>query len=295
MPLKRGLVANAIQSVSGIINGTTNYILTRMAREGLPFAEVLAEAQRLGYAEADPTADVGGHDAANKLAILASIILDERLHVDEVHREGIERITPQDIAYARDLGYAIKLLGLAKRVGDRLEVRVHPTMIPFSHPLARIDGVTNAITVQGDAVGTVTFSGPGAGGMPTASAVVGDVLNLAEALQRPSGANRLMSGPRRSAQPPLSMGEIASAYYLRLIAEDLPGVLGALGTTFGTHGVSIRSFVQKEVVDGRAELVFVTHQVQEQRLMDALAEAKVLPALREVANLIRVEEPIDGR
>ncbi len=290
MPLKRSLVANEIASVRGIINGTTNYILSQMAQHGTTFQAALAEAQRLGYAEADPTADVGGHDAANKLAILASIILGERLHVDEVFREGIERVTPKDIAYARELGYAVKLLGIAKRTPEGLEVRVHPTMIPFAHPLARVDGVTNAITVQGDAVGEVTFSGPGAGSMPTASAVVGDVLNLAEAIALSHTRHRLMGCHQAGSSSPVPMGAIESAYYLRVIAEDVPGVLGALGTLFGKHGVSILSFVQKEVVEGRAELVFVTHTVREQALFDALEEAKGLPHLREVANLIRVEE-----
>lgn len=295
LPLKRSLMANAITRVSGIINGTTNYILSQMSRHGTCFEDALKDAQRLGYAEADPAADVGGHDAANKLALLASIILAERLDVEEVYREGIEAITPKDLAYAHELGYAVKLLGIAKRLGDRLEVRVHPTMIPFGHPLARIDGVTNAITVTGDAVGEVTFSGPGAGRMPTASAVVSDVLNVAELIVSQARQNRLMDCHHASVRSPLPIGQIESAYYLRLTTDDVPGVLGSLGMLFAQEGVSIRSFVQKEVVDGQAELVFVTHAVREQSLMDALEHARALPSVRAVCNLIRVEEAPHGR
>lgn len=295
MPLKRGLAANSIQSVSGIINGTTNYILTRMAQAGDTFEVALAEAQRLGYAEADPTADVGGFDAAHKLAILASILSGAFVPLEAVYREGIERLTPKDLAYARELGYAVKLLGIARRAGDRLEARLHPAMIPLSHPLARIDGVTNAVTVVGDAVGEVTFSGPGAGSLPTASAVMGDVLNLAEAIATGAPPSRLMDGLATGEARVVPIGEVETAYYLRLVTEDLPGVLGAVGSLFGVRGVSIRSFVQKEVRDGRAELVFVTQAVREQAFMDALADVKALPALKEVAALIRVEEDANGR
>ncbi|HEY9897837.1 MAG TPA: homoserine dehydrogenase [Pantanalinema sp.] len=295
MPLKRGLAANAVQRISGIINGTTNYILTRMAQEGDTFADALAEAQRLGYAEADPTADVAGHDAAHKLAILASILSGAFVSLETVHREGIERLTPRDLAYARELGYAVKLLGIARRAGDRLEARLHPAMIPLSHPLARIDGVTNAVTVVGDAVGEVTFSGPGAGSLPTASAVVSDVLNLVEAIESASPPSRLMDGCAAGEAQVVPIGEIETAYYLRLLTEDLPGVLGAVGSLFGARGVSIRFFVQKEVRDGLAELVFVTHAVREQAFRDALAQVEALPALKEVAALIRVEEDANGR
>lgn len=289
MPLKRSLAANELHSLCGIINGTTNYILSQMSACGLDFEGALAEAQRLGYAEAEPAADVGGFDAANKLAILAAILMDNRVELSQVYCEGIERISPQDLAYARELGYAVKLLGIAKRVGDVLEARVHPTMIPLNHPLARIEGVTNAITVVGDAVGEVTFSGPGAGRMPTASAVVGDLLNAVEALR--CGPSRLMSYDADEPRFPVSILDIDSAYYLRVIAADVPGALGAIGTLFGAHGVSIRSFVQKAVVEGSAELVFVTHRVRERALRAALEEARALPALREVKNLIRVEDP----
>ncbi|MBO9542649.1 homoserine dehydrogenase [bacterium] len=295
MPLKRGLAANAIQRVSGIINGTTNYILTRMAQDGDTFGAALGEAQRLGYAEADPTADVGGYDAAHKLAILASILSGAFVPLGAIYREGIERLTPKDLAYARELGYAVKLLGIARRVGDRLEARLHPAMIPLSHPLARIDGVTNAVTVVGDAVGEVTFSGPGAGSLPTASAVVGDVLNIAEAVTSGTPPSRLMDGLAAHEARVVPISEVETAYYLRLVTEDMPGVLGAVGSLFGGRGVSIRYFVQKEVRDGLAELVFVTHAGREQAFMEALDAIKALGALREVAALIRVEEDANGR
>jgi homoserine dehydrogenase len=287
MPLQRGLAANALSSVQGIINGTTNYILTRMAKEGSTFAAALADAQQLGYAEADPSSDVDGHDAAYKLSLLASLLIGEHVDTEDVPREGISRIAPQDLTYAAELGYVVKLLGIAKRVGDRLEARVHPTMIPTAHPLARIEGVTNAVTVQGDAVGEVTFSGPGAGRMPTASAVVGDLLAVASLLDTP---DRLTACIQTETVSPMPLDEVDSAFYLRLRARDVPGVLGAVGTCFGTHQVSVRSFVQHPAEGGDAELVIVTHRVREAAFRAAVREIAAMSAISEIASVIHVEE-----
>ena len=287
MPLQRGLAANALSSVQGIINGTTNYILTRMAKEGSTFAAALADAQQLGYAEADPSSDVDGHDAAYKLSLLASLLIGEHVDTEDVPREGISRIAPQDLKYAAELGYVVKLLGIAKRVGDRLEARVHPTMIPTAHPLARIEGVTNAVTVQGDAVGEVTFSGPGAGRMPTASAVVGDLLAVASLLDTP---DRLTACIQTETVSPMPLDEVDSAFYLRLRARDVPGVLGAVGTCFGAHQVSVRSFVQHPAEGGDAELVIVTHRVREAAFRAAVREIAAMSAINEIASVIHVEE-----
>ncbi len=287
MPLQRGLAANSLASVQGIINGTTNYILTRMAKEGSTFDDALADAQKLGYAEADPTSDVEGHDAAYKLSLLASLLFGEHVDTEAVPREGISGIMPQDLTYARELGYVVKLLGIAKRAGEGLEARVHPTMIPVDHPLARIDGVTNAVTVHGDAVGEVTFSGPGAGRGPTASAVVGDLLNVASLLDTP---DRMMACLQSRTVSPMPLDEVDSAFYLRLQAKDVPGVLGAVGTCFGTHRVSVRSFVQHPAEGGHAELVIVTHRVREASFRAAVREIAEMPGIRAISNVIHVEE-----
>ncbi len=290
LPLRRSLAANSIEGVFGIVNGTTNYILTRMSEEGAAYADVLAEAQRLGYAEADPRSDVEGHDAAYKIALLAGLLSGKRIPIEQVSREGITSITPADLRYARDLGYVVKLLAIARRGRDeRIEVGVHPTMIPLSHPLASIRLVTNAVAVKGDAVGEVIFSGPGAGGMPTASAVVADILNAAEALQGPSPLVAPYDGEDATLVP---QREVTTAFYLRLTADDKPGVLGALGTRFGTHGVSIRLFVQKEAAGGKAELVFVTHLVAEGAFRDAIAKISNHSAIQRVECIIRVEDNV---
>ncbi|MGE5707881.1 MAG: homoserine dehydrogenase, partial [Bacteroidota bacterium] len=264
LPLKRSLVGNRIESILGIINGTTNYILSRMSNKGMGFAEALAEAQELGFAEADPTSDVDGHDAAYKIAILATLFLGARVRAEDVYREGIRKVSHADIRYAQELGYAIKLLGIAKRVesesGPKLDIRVHPTMTPLSHPLASIHGATNAIAVRGDAVGEVMFSGPGAGRNPTASAVLGDVINAATSLGH---LDELMLCHHHHTAEYLPIEEISSRFYLRILAKDQPGVLGAIGTLFGDRGVSVHYFMQKEARDGEAVLVIVTHRVTE--------------------------------
>jgi homoserine dehydrogenase len=289
--IKSSLAANRIRQVAGIINGTTNYILTAMAARGQTLEEALGEAQRLGYAEADPTSDVEAFDAAYKIAILASAIFDHRVAIDEVHREGISALTAADIAYARELGYVVKLLGVARRdespTGEQLQVRVHPAMIPMSHPLAPIEGVMNAVAVSGDAVGEVMFSGPGAGMMPTASAILGDVLAIAA---QPDLPHRLLTCQHEGLAPVAPIDDLETRFYVRLLAADEPGVIGTIGQACGQHGISIRSMVQKGERDGCAEIVLVTHRVRERAMRGALAELGAHPTIRAIGSVIRVED-----
>ena len=288
--IKQSLAANRIRQIAGIINGTTNYILTMMTAHGQGLSEALAEAQRLGYAEADPTADVEAYDAAYKIAILASTFFDHRVRIEEVYREGISHLTAADILYARELGYVIKLLGVARREagpdGEHLQVRVHPTMIPRAHPLAHINGVMNAVAVAGDAVGEVMFSGPGAGMMPTASAIVGDVLTIAAQPHEPA---RLMACLHEGTGGITPIDELETQFYIRLIAHDRPGVIGTIGNACGTHGISILSMVQKGEQDGLAEIVLVTHRVREKAMRAALAEMADHPTIQSIGSVIRVE------
>lgn len=286
-PLKESLAANEISKVIGIVNGTTNFILSEMTERSIPFEEALAEAQRRGYAEADPTADVDGLDAAAKIAILASIAFNSRVTSDKVFTEGIRKITPKDITYARDIGCAIKLLAIAARTQDGIDVRVHPTMIPMSHPLAAVNGVYNAIYVVGDSVGDVMFYGQGAGSLPAASAVVGDVIDM---------ARRLANGQRRSIGctcffdiPVRDHSETVTKFYVRMSVADRPGVLAQIAKAFGDNEVSIESVIQKETGEKGAELVFVTHQVREENLQMALGDIGGLEVVNEVASVIRVE------
>ncbi|CAN1213474.1 homoserine dehydrogenase [Tumidithrix helvetica PCC 7403] len=295
--LKQSLGANRITGITGIINGTTNYILSRMHAEGAEFENTLEDAQRLGYAEADPTADVDGFDAADKIAILASLAFGDRIKLDDIYREGIRTITSADIAWAKDLGFVIKLLGIARRSNDKtekgIEIRVHPTLVPQAHPLASINGVTNAIRVEGDPIGEVVFSGPGAGSGATASAVVADIVNVVAALKASSkGAsneiNQLMgcSHDRYATLSPIQ--NIATQYYVRLIAQDKPGVIGDLGACFGKHLVSIQTILQRNIHDGFAEIIVVTQTVSEQNFQAAIADLKNLAALHSIPTLIRV-------
>lgn len=288
--IKQSLAANRIRQIAGIINGTTNYILTAMTAHGTDLAVALADAQRLGYAEADPTADIEAYDAAYKIAILASTFFDHRVKIEDVHREGITKLTAADIQYARELGYVIKLLGVARRVGEgdneQLQVRVHPTMVPKAHPLAHINGVMNAIAVQGDAVGEVMFSGPGAGSLPTGSAVVGDVLAIAA---QPDLPGRLMACLHEGTGSVTHIDELTTQFYIRLIAHDQPGVIGTIGQACGTHGISILSMVQKGEQDGLAEIVLVTHTVAERAMRAALAEMEAHTSIASIGSVIRVE------
>lgn len=292
-PLKQSLGVNRLQTVIGIINGTTNYILTQMTQAGADFAEVLAEAQKLGYAEADPTADVDGYDAADKIAILAAIAFNGRIKRDEISCEGIRQITATDISYAEDLGFVIKLLAIAKAnaESDSLQVRVHPTLVSKDHPLANVNGVNNAILVEGDPLGQVMLYGPGAGKGATASAVVSDVVNVASLLQTDQTERPLdpmLSCPHNHFQQLTPIAEVDTRFYARFLCEDVSGVIGHLGTSFGKHDVSLESVVQIGFRDNLAEIVVVTHNVKEGNFRTALEEIKSLDSINSIPSILRV-------
>ncbi|HVD01718.1 MAG TPA: homoserine dehydrogenase [Candidatus Dormibacteraeota bacterium] len=284
---KVDLIANDIEQIAAVLNGTTNYVLGRMAGAGIGFQEAVAEAQSAGFAEADPSSDVDGFDAAYKLSILASIAFGARVHPDDVYREGIREVDPLDFRYARELGYEIKLLAYAARPGGRIEVRVHPAMVPSHHPLATVEGANNAVQITGDLVGEVLLWGQGAGGRPTASAVVGDLLDLAHSVRK-GAFNRVAM--RFDPNPALlPMAEVRSRAYLRLRALDEPGVLAAVGSIFAEEGVSIASMIQKDSVEeGTAELVFTTHPALEAGLQAARARIAGLDQVKTVGAFYRV-------
>jgi homoserine dehydrogenase len=287
-PLKHALTGNEIESVTGIVNGTTNYMLTRMAEEGIGYDDALAEAQRRGFAEADPTADVDGLDAAAKIAILASIAFNSRVVFDQVPHEGIRELTAEDIEYAAEMGYAIKLMAIARRTAEGIDIRVHPTMIPKTHPLASVNGVYNAIYVVGDAVGETMFFGEGAGSLPAASAVVGDVIEAARSIA--SDCRGLIGCTCNEKLPVRDISTLLSRYYVRLEVADKPGVLAAVAGVFGEHGVSIASVIQKRCEGQTAEIVYVTHDANEASVRDALARIGELDVTERVATVIRVED-----
>ncbi len=293
-PLQRDLLANDISSIRAIINGTTNYILTEMAQKGMDFAVALGQAQQLGYAEPDPTNDVEGIDAAYKLAVLATLAFHTRVTASDVPHEGITRLRAKDFRYARELGYAIKLLAIATKEQGNLTVRVHPVFLPLETLLAKVDGAFNAIEIKGDLTGTVTFHGLGAGPKPTASAILGDVVNIARAIrdgQQKPMAMPVADGPEAHGLRLRSMAELSTQFYLRLNVVDRPGVLAQIATVLGEHGISIAAVVQKDAdpAAGSAELVITTHPAQEARMQQALAVIGRSPVVREVNNLIRVE------
>ena len=295
-PLKQSLGGNRIQRVSGIINGTTNYILSRMADEGADYGAVLADAQQLGYAEADPAADVQGGDAADKIAILAGLAYGGPVDRAAIATEGIDRLEARDVDYAARLGFVVKLLAVAEHVGQaddgaqQLDVRVHPTLLPKHHPLAGVHGVNNAILVEGDPVGQVMFFGPGAGAGPTASAVVADILNIAGIRQVGGAAAGLDPLLAASSWNRCRLVDGLGSHhrnYLRLLTRDEAGVIGQIGTCFGAAGVSIQSIVQYETDTPGAEIVVITHQVQEARFRGALAAITALDAVESVAACLR--------
>lgn len=286
-PLKHCLAANRIREIMGIINGTTNYILTKMTLEGTGFQEALREAQNRGYAEADPSADIEGLDAARKLAILASIAFNTRIPLESVFVEGISRLTARDIAYAGELNYVIKLLGIAKDTPEGVEVRVHPTMIPKNHPLASVNDVYNAVYVRGDAVGEVMFYGRGAGEMPTASAVTGDIMEAARRMLH--GAPALTGCTCFAEKTIKPVGEIESKFYVRLLVADRPGVLASIAYAFGDKEVSLASVIQKHSDGEKAEIVMVTHRVRERNMQEALQLVERLSSVHQVACCLRVE------
>ena len=288
-PLRRDLAGNQVIAISAIINGTTNYILTRMAQEGASFEEALAEAQSLGYAEADPTSDVEGIDAAYKLAIMASLGFKTRVEHAAVYREGIASLEARDFQYADELGYAIKLIARADRVPEGILARVVPTLVPYTDPLANVDGVINAVQVEGDLVGRVTFQGPGAGAGPTASAVLGDVIHLARVVT--SGTTELPLPVPDGDIPVLPLDHLQTRYYVRVTVDDRPGVLAQIASNLGQHDVSIASVTQKETFDDdqTAELVITTHSARESAIQQALAQITALPAVSKLGALLRIE------
>ncbi|MEW5822442.1 MAG: homoserine dehydrogenase [Cyanobacteriota bacterium] len=290
MPMKQSLAANKITSMAGILNGTTNYILTKMEQENSEFADVLKEAQELGYAEPDPTSDVEGHDAAYKLSILASIAFGYRININDIYCEGISNITPVDIAYASELGYKIKLIAMASIKDDnKLDVRVHPALVSKTHPLASINGVTNALTVYGDAVGQVNFSGPGAGQMPTASAVVGDILAIVREMDMTVNVLPSMKCTHKLNATIVPIEDTVSKFYVRFNSLDQPGVIGHMGMSCGNHGVSLLGVIQKDMLlGGQARIILLTHEVKESALRAAIDEISLHFSTKQIANVIRV-------
>ncbi len=290
-PLRQSLSVNRIHTVTGIVNGTTNYILTRMQTEGSNFNDVLADAQKLGYAEADPTADVDGLDAADKIAILASLAFGGRINLQDVYCEGIRQVSKTDIAYADKLGFVIKLLAIAKQYtsSSPLSVRVHPTLVPKEHPLASINGVYNAILVEGEPLKQVMFFGPGAGAGATASAVCSDILNLVAALKTSTAIpNPLLACSHQDYCQIVPMAELITRFYTRFLTKDQPGVIGKLGTCFGKYGVSLESIVQTGFKEKLAEIVVVTYDVREGNFRQALAEIRTLEAIDSIPSILRV-------
>ena len=290
--LERDLVGNEILTIAGILNGTTNYILSRMEAEGADYADVLADAQAKGYAEADPSADVDGFDAASKTAILASIGFSSRVTTDDVYQQGIRTITAEDISVAHDLGYTIKLLGIARNTAKGVDVRVHPTMIPLDHQLAKVSGAMNAVYAVGDAVGETMFYGAGAGSFPTASAVVGDILTLSEQISR-GVAPLPESEPFSRNKPIRSMDELETKYYIRLRVADRVGALAEAVNVFAKHDISISLINQLE--DGNSDsnacsVIFLTHKALEKNVQDAAAALAASDCVSEVANVLRIED-----
>ncbi|MDD2399451.1 MAG: homoserine dehydrogenase [Sulfurovum sp.] len=287
--LRNGLAANHINSIWGIMNGTCNYMLTKMINEGAPYDDILKEAQALGYAEADPTFDVGGFDASHKLLILASIAYGLDVKPEDILIEGIENITPTDVAFAKDFDYAIKLLGIAKKVGDKVELRVHPTMISQENMLAKVDGVMNAVMVNGDCVGETMYYGPGAGGNATASAVIADIIDIV----------RGNSGPMLGYKKPLEGGlgllpkdEIRSHYYLRMSVDDQKGVLAQVTNLLSELDISVEAMMQKpdDDKDACVELLFVTHECEERKIQEAMTALEKLAVVHGKIGMIRIEQ-----
>lgn len=296
--VREGLSGNQIQWIAGIINGTGNFILTEMRDKGRDFADVLAEAQALGYAEADPTFDVEGIDAAHKLTILASLAFGIPLQFEKAYTEGISKVDAQDVDNASDFGYRIKHLGITRKTAKGIELRVHPTLIPEKRLLANVDGVMNAVLVQGDAVGPTLYYGAGAGSLPTASAVVADIVDVARTMDSDPDHRVPHLGFQAndlSDTPVLGIEEVETAYYLRMNASDKPGVMSAVAGILATSDISIEAVRQKEPAEGETEvsLVMLTHKVQEQKMMTALNSIEALDSIKGEITRIRVEQ-LDG-
>jgi len=294
--IKGNMAANRFSTILGILNGTCNYILTKMTKEGLDFAAVLKSAQDLGYAEADPTFDIEGVDTAHKLALLLSLCFGTKVRFEQIFTEGITAISAIDINFARQFGYKIKLLAIGKRDGDRIEARVHPTMIPVHYPMADVDGVFNAIRLTGDFVGPVMFYGRGAGMEPTASAVVGDLMDISRNILVGVGQRVAARGfqDKSIADLPIKpIGECVSRYYLRFSAVDKPGVLAAIAGALGKCNISIESMIQTGRSGDYVPIVIITHEAAERDIHAALAEIDALEMIRESSKLIRIEDNLE--
>ncbi len=286
--INESLTANRIEEVIGIINGTTNYILTKMTLEGMGFEEALKQAQEKGYAEADPTSDVEAYDAVYKLGILASLAFGTKINVDLIYREGITKIQAVDIRYAKEFGYVIKLLAIVKDVDGMLQLRVHPAMIPTQHPLANVNDSFNAIFIKGNAIGDLMLYGRGAGDLPTGSAVVGDIISILR-----SNVDISAASPIRNnfwVKGIASMDNTECGYYIRLSVKDVPGVLGEISTIFGQHNVSILSVIQKGKIGDYVPLVFITHDSLERNINISAEKIKKLDSVHRIENIIRVEK-----
>jgi homoserine dehydrogenase len=292
--VRESLVGNNIKAMTGILNGTCNYILTQITDEGINFEEALAESQEKGYAEADPTLDVGGFDTAHKTAILSALAYGMQINLADVYIEGISKITPLDIEFARQFGYRIKLLAISKITNDQVEARVHPTMIPCDNLLSSVNGTLNAITVSGDAVGEIMLYGHGAGMMPTASAVISDTVDIARNLLSGSMARMPALSYQRSRIrkiPILPMDDLVTHYYFRFAALDRPGVLSTISGILGQHAISLQSVHQKgRKTDGSVPLVMLTHLAREADVKNALKEISALEVVSDEPVLIRIED-----
>lgn len=287
--IHKGLEANDIASITGILNGTTNFILSSMEKSSLNYDDALTQAQKLGYAEADPANDVDGHDVGYKLSILSALCFERFVNPSEIFREGIRNITDTDIAQAREFGYRIKLVGTSRRGEEgRIDTRVHPMMVALNHPLASVSGANNGIVVNGDAVGEIMMFGPGAGQMPTASAIVGDTMNLASALQLPDFARYFQPNILGEWARTTPAGSWSCPFFLRLSVNDTAGVIGHIGTILGAHGISIESILQRGVAGGKASIVIVTHETKEKNMQSALSELRKAPFLHAISSCIRI-------
>lgn len=289
--IREGMVANTFSSIFGILNGTSNYILSRMSTESSSFKAALKEAQLKGYAEKDPSLDIKGLDSAHKLSILSFLAFGKRVPVDDIYVEGIEDISPIDIQYASELGYVVKLLAIAKRYEKELEVRVHPTLLPSENLLSSVSGVYNAIFVDADLIGKQVFYGEGAGKLPTASAVLSDIMDLAYTIVYCSESNKYVAPEKAEIGRIRKMDDVKARYYVHFSAIDKPGVLGQIADLLGKHSISISSVVQKEKREAQViPIVMLTHEAREKDMQDALKKIDRLPSIKRKSVLIRMEQ-----
>lgn len=291
MPIKTTLAGNKINKIEAIVNGTTNYILTKMEKDGVSYKEVLKEAQELGYAETDPTGDVEGYDSAYKIATLATIALNQRVNIEKIYREGITKITANDMKFAKELGYKIKLIALAKTTqNEEIDVRVHPMLVPITNCLATTNGVTNSILLEGFPVGKVMFVGPGAGEFPTASSVLGDILAISKTIHH-SGLRELMKCNHTINAKQISIEETENKYYVSILAQNNPGVIGAIGEICAQNKLSIASVIQKGInKENKAQIVVITENCKEKNMKQAISELEKNTNIEKINSFIRVME-----